>query len=74
MRLLATYTREGQSFIGLLACLFIGLLWYFVPHPAVALLGFLPAMFVGTLRVPFVLSLLFIIFSFFRIHEAFTFL
>jgi putative inorganic carbon (hco3(-)) transporter len=74
MRILSANTREGQSFIGLMACMVIAVAWYFVPHPAVAVLGFLPALFVGTLRVPFVLSLLFIIFSFFRIHEAYTFL
>jgi len=61
-----------QTIIAGACCLIVGLSWYMVPHPAlVAVLCLLPLLFVTTLHIPFFIILMFIIFSFFRIHEAF---
>ncbi len=64
--------RSTQIAIALSVCMFIFLVWRLVPHPAVVIvLCLLPLLFIGTLQVPFLVILMFIIFSFFRIHEAF---
>ncbi|MBC8504487.1 MAG: O-antigen ligase family protein [Chloroflexi bacterium] len=64
--------RNHQIATALSICLLVFVAWKLIPHPAVgAVLCLLPLLFVGTLQVPFLVILLFIIFSFFRIHEAF---
>ncbi|MCW8335579.1 O-antigen ligase family protein [Vibrio paucivorans] len=55
--------------------LFVGLAWYLVPHPVVSVgLAFVPIAVLFTLRFPVLFALLFIVFSYFRIHEAFPML
>ncbi|MFC3093376.1 oligosaccharide repeat unit polymerase [Alteromonas sediminis] len=65
-------TSRYQIIIASTCCLLIALGWYIVPHPAVAaVVCLLPILFVTTLQIPFFIILMFVIFSFFRIHEAF---
>ena len=57
-----------------IALLAVGL-WLVVPHPLVVLVvGLAPLAIYGVLRLPFIVILVFVIFSFCRIHEAFPFL
>lgn len=64
--------QKTQVLIALSFCLLIFVAWQLVPHPAVgAALCLAPLLLVGVLHVPFLIVLMFIIFSFFRIHEAF---
>ena len=59
----------------LLICFFLGALWLAVPHPLViVVVGLLPLALITVLKLPFLVCLGFILFSFFRIHEAFPFL
>lgn len=51
--------------------LLLALAWSYLPHPAVAALAFLPILLVVGLKMPFLLCLAFIAFSFFRLHEVF---
>lgn len=56
-------------------CAVLGLVWNLIPHPLIVLVvGLAPVAVIGVLYVPFLVCLGFIIFSFFRIHEAFPFL
>lgn len=53
-------------------CLLVGVIWSFVPHPIVVIaLGLAPLGALFVMRYTFFLVLMFIIFSFFRIHEVF---
>ena len=64
--------RGQQVALALTICLLIGALWKVVPHPIVALaVGLVPLAGIFVMRVPFLMVLLFVIFSFFRIHEVF---
>lgn len=64
--------KSGQAMLALLLCLLTGVLWKLVPNPAIAVLaGILPIGILFVLRQPFLMVLLFVIFSFFRIHEVF---
>lgn len=55
-----------------LVCLLIIILWRFMPHPVIMLaVGLVPIAILIVLRQPFLFVLLFVIFSFFRIHEVF---
>jgi probable O-glycosylation ligase (exosortase A-associated) len=68
-------SRFGQIALGTASTLAVAAAWQFVPHPLVAAAaGFAPVAALIALRIPFQLCLAFIIFSFFRIHEAFPFL
>jgi len=50
----------------------IGIVWHFLPHPVLVMaIGLLPFAILFTLKQPFLMVLLFVIFSFFRIHEVF---
>lgn len=65
---------EGNGSQILVALTCIGLLsaaWYLVPHPAVSAIALLPILVLIGLRMPFLLCLAFIAFSFFRLHEVF---
>ncbi|MCV6589943.1 MAG: O-antigen ligase family protein [Marinobacterium sp.] len=64
-------SRWHQTLISLSLCALIGGLWLQVPHPAVAAAAFLPLLLAFGLLMPFVLCLLFVAFSFFRLHEVF---
>lgn len=57
-----------------LTCL-LSMVWFVVPHPVViAVLAILPIAVVLVLKLPFIVCLGFILFSFFRLHEAFPLL
>lgn len=67
-----TAQRNWQIAIAIGYCLLIFVAWKFIPHPAVgAAMALAPLAIVGILHAPFLMVLLFVIFSFFRIHEAF---
>ncbi|SFB89023.1 O-antigen ligase family protein [Pseudoalteromonas denitrificans] len=53
----------------------VGVIWYVMPSPILVIAAFLaPAIVVKLTKIPYIICLGFIIFSFFRIHEAFPFL
>ncbi len=53
-------------------CMIIGLIWSIIPHPAVILpFCIAPFAIYSVIKMPFQMVLLFVIFSFFRIHEVF---
>ncbi|SMY32270.1 O-Antigen ligase [Photobacterium malacitanum] len=61
--------------ITLLVSLIIGIIWYFLPHPVfIIVIGIIPIAAYYSLNNPFFIVLLFILFSFFRLHEVFPFL
>ena len=63
---------KEQLAIAIILCMLIGMLWRFVPHPVVPMaIGLVPLAIIFVLHNPFLMVLLFVIFSFFRIHEAF---
>ena len=65
-------TRVSQIALSLSVCLVIGLAWKLLPHPALAIaIGLLPAMMLFVMGRPFLMVLLFVVFSFFRLHEVF---
>jgi len=65
-------TNRAQVAVALVVCAVGGIGWYWLPHPALLLgVGLAPLALIGVMRVPFLVCLAFIIFSFFRIHEAF---
>ncbi|MCL1038196.1 O-antigen ligase family protein [Shewanella submarina] len=50
----------------------VSLAWYLVPHPLLAIvIGLAPFALLYVIKEPFLMVLLFVIFSFFRIHEVF---
>lgn len=61
-----------QLLIAGTCCAAVGIGWYLLPHPVLAIAaGLLPLILIFSLRNPFVLVLGFVLFSFFRIHEVF---
>jgi len=65
-------TRCTDSILAVTSCAAVALAWSFGPHPLLAIAaGMLPLAAVVALRTPFLVCLLFIVFSFFRIHEVF---
>lgn len=61
-----------QTILVFILCILIGILWKFVPHPAVAIaIALIPIASLIILNQPFLMVLLFVVFSFFRIHEVF---
>lgn len=69
---LTVENRGTQIALAVGLCLLIGVVWKLVPNPAVAVaIGLVPAAIVFVLHTPFLMVLLFVIFSFFRIHEVF---
>ena len=72
IRSLAKNPLKEQLAIAVILCLLIGMLWHFVPHPVVPMvIGLAPLAILFVLHTPFLMVLLFVVFSFFRIHEAF---
>jgi O-antigen ligase len=64
--------RLAQSLLAVAICLLTGILWKLLPHPAVAIIiGLLPLAGLTVLAQPFLMILLFVAFSFFRLHEVF---
>jgi len=69
---LACRERLPQAMLALAVCLLAGGVWKLAPHPAlVVVLGLLPFAAVFVLKQPFLMVLLFVVFSFFRLHEVF---
>jgi len=65
-------SRTAQCLIALLPCAAILVGWVVIPHPAVGLaIGLVPLLILFVLRYPYLMVLLFVLFSFFRLHEAF---
>jgi probable O-glycosylation ligase (exosortase A-associated) len=65
-------SRAAQCLIALLPCSAILVGWVVIPHPAVGLaIGLVPLLILFVLRYPYLMVLLFVLFSFFRIHEVF---
>ncbi len=60
-----------RHFLIISLCGLLAVVWYFIPHPAVIVaVGMLPFAILIVLEYPFFMVLLFVIFSFFRIHEV----
>jgi putative inorganic carbon (HCO3(-)) transporter len=58
--------------IAIALCCVLSTVWFAVPHPIViAILAILPIALVLILKLPFIVCLGFILFSFFRLHEVF---
>jgi len=69
---LSTQHRSTQVLLILSLCLLLGILWKLLPHPALAIaIGLFPIAVLFTLNQPFLIVLLFVTFSFFRVHEVF---
>lgn len=68
-------TPPSYWFITLLLSFIIGIIWYFLPHPIlIIMIGIIPIGTYYCFNHPFFIVLLFILFSFFRLHEVFPFL
>ncbi|MFL0806606.1 MAG: O-antigen ligase family protein [Oceanobacter sp.] len=69
---LALQRRFPQAVLASSICLLIAVVWKLVPHPAVVMVfSLIPFALVFVLHVPFLMVLLFVAFSFFRLHEVF---
>jgi probable O-glycosylation ligase (exosortase A-associated) len=67
----AAISRSQQMGLASVVCGLLALAWYWLPDPRlVVLLAVLPLAALTALRLPFLLVLLFIVFSFFRLHEV----
>lgn len=67
-----TQSRALPALAALACCLVIAAAWTAVPHPVIGpVVGALVLAGIVALRNPFLLALAFIVFSFFRVHEAF---
>jgi len=65
-------TSHSALYISVIYCTILGLIWSFIPHPVVIVaFGLMPLGFIFVIKNPFFLVILFVIFSFFRIHEVF---
>jgi len=65
-------SRTMQCLIAILPCAAILVGWVVIPHPAVGLaIGLVPLLILFVLRYPYLMILLFVLFSFFRLHEVF---
>lgn len=65
-------SRRAQIIIALIACMVAGGACFALPNPIVIIaVGIMPLVIIFAFHNPFVLCLLFICFSFFRLHEAF---
>jgi hypothetical protein len=71
----ASPTKWRQITIAVVACLLVWLAWRGLPNPAVAfVIAVVPLAVIGVFRAPVLVVLLFVCFSFFRLHEAFPLL
>ncbi|MDX2322492.1 MAG: O-antigen ligase family protein [Moritella sp.] len=72
---LNTFNPRLQILLSLILTLVLGLLWYKTKMWLVPVVFVLtPLVLIGLLRIPFYIVITFIIFSYFRIHEAFPML
>jgi len=66
---------KTQIYGSILVCVIIGILWHILAHPLfIIMLSLIPIGILFVLGYNFLMVLLFVIFSFFRIHEAFPIL
>lgn len=64
--------RQHQMLIALIICLIIAAIWIGLPQPEIVIgIGIIPIAIMFILSKPFLMVLLFVIFSFFRLHEVF---
>ena len=64
--------RIAQFLIAMLPCMLILLGWVAIPHPLVGVaIGLSPLLVLFVLKYPYFMVLLFVLFSFFRLHEVF---
>lgn len=64
--------KQMQIVLLMMACTLAGMVWMFIPHPALVLvLGLLSIIGLYVLKSPFIVTLMFVVFSFFRLHEVF---
>jgi len=64
--------RATQFLIAMLPCMLILLGWVVIPHPLVGIaIGLSPLLVLFVLKYPYFMVLLFVLFSFFRLHEVF---
>ena len=69
---LAQQSRKSQFLLAIVPCLALSLAWIIVPHPVVGVvIGLLPLLILFVLKQPYFIVLLFVLFSFFRLHEVF---
>ena len=67
-----TNNKTKQIVLTLLLCLVLAIIWKLIPHPVVAVvIGIVPFAIIYTLGRSFLMVLLFVVFSFFRLHEVF---
>ncbi len=69
-----TYRTSNPHYLlmALFSCTLISVVWWWLPHPVLALvIAIIPIAIVLVLALPFWMVLLFVIFSFYRIHEVF---
>ena len=60
-----------QCLLASAICALVGLAWFAVPHPALAVaIGAIPLAVAFVLKQPFLMVLSFVVFSFFRLHEV----
>ncbi|PCJ32787.1 MAG: oligosaccharide repeat unit polymerase [Moraxellaceae bacterium] len=65
-------SRMQQIAISISACILVSVIWPLLSHPIIAIAaGILPIAIIVILWKPFLMVLLFVAFSFFRIHEVF---
>ncbi len=65
-------TSPKHTILSIGLCMLVGLIWLFIPHPLVGVVvGLIPIAILIVLSQTFWLVTLFIVFSFFRIHEVF---
>ncbi|MDP2561328.1 O-antigen ligase family protein [Psychrobium sp. 1_MG-2023] len=64
--------QANRCLFVLVVCVLFSLIWWKIPHPLLILvLAILPIGALVVVSVPFYLVLLFVVFSFFRLHEVF---
>ncbi len=70
-QLINQLSRWQQALLAIAFSVLLSVLWLLLPHPLVAAIAILPLGIVATIQMPFLLCLMFIAFSFFRLHEVF---
>ncbi|MCE2572043.1 O-antigen ligase family protein [Motilimonas eburnea] len=67
-----TNSKRWQVTLACLCCAVLAMIWWFAPHPLMAVaLAIAPLAALFVLNVPFFMVVLFVAFSFFRLHEVF---
>jgi hypothetical protein len=61
-----------QVTLGVVSCVVLFAAWRLIPHPVVPIgIALAPLLVLGVFRAPVLVVILFVVFSFFRIHEAY---